>query len=241
MQHFFVKPSDIEKNKITIFGNDAFHITKVLRLHKGNKLTVSDGYNLYEVEILRESVKQVKCNILKRVEPKHDKIKLILMQCLPKSAKMDMIIQKGTELGVNCFIPLKCKRSIVKLEDKKAAKLKRWQKIAFEASKQSRRIKVPEISHPVSFIEALNKIPPDALFLMPWEGETTTSLKDVLGSVRNPKEVYIAIGPEGGFDEEEVSFAREHGARIVSLGSRIMRTETAGLYVSSVVIYLFSD
>ena len=244
MHHFFVAPSDVEQDRVFIKGSDARHIAKVLRLIKGDKITVSDGAkNLYKVELANVALNVVECRIIESISIETQPyFKLTLMQCLPKSSKMELVIQKGTELGVSCFVPLMCKRTIVKLDEKSIkTKLRRWKKIAYEAAKQSRRLTVPEVLEPVSLREAIEKIDEKALILMPWEGEQAVLLKDVLSEYEKLNRAYVIIGPEGGFETEEVELAKKHNAKIVSLGKRIMRTETAGLYVASVLVYLFGE
>jgi len=213
-------------------------------LIKGDKITVSDGAkNLYKVELANVALNVVECRIIESISIETQPyFKLTLMQCLPKSSKMELVIQKGTELGVNCFVPLMCKRTIVKLDEKSIkTKLRRWKKIAYEAAKQSRRLTVPEVLEPVSLREAIEKIDEKALILMPWEGEQAVLLKDVLSEYEKLNRAYVIIGPEGGFETEEVELAKKHNAKIVSLRKRIMRTETAGLYVASVLVYLFGE
>ncbi|MCL0051937.1 16S rRNA (uracil(1498)-N(3))-methyltransferase [Peptococcaceae bacterium] len=244
MHHFFVAPSDVEQDRVFIKGSDARHIAKVLRLIKGDKITVSDGAkNLYKVELANVALNVVECRIIESISIETQPcFKLTLMQCLPKSSKMELVIQKGTELGVSCFVPLMCKRTIVKLDEKSIkTKLRRWKKIAYEAAKQSRRLTVPEVLEPISLREAIEKIDEKALILMPWEGEQAVSLKDVLSEYEKLNRAYVIIGPEGGFETEEVELAKKHNAKIVSLGKRIMRAETAGLYVASVLVYLFGE
>ncbi|MCL0106288.1 16S rRNA (uracil(1498)-N(3))-methyltransferase [Peptococcaceae bacterium] len=244
MHHFFVAPSDVEQDRVFIKGSDARHIAKVLRLIKGDKITVSDGAkNLYKVELANVALNVVECRIIESISIETQPyFKLTLMQCLPKSSKMELVIQKGTELGVSCFVPLMCKRTIVKLDEKSIkTKLRRWKKIAYEAAKQSRRLTVPEVLEPISLREAIEKIDEKALILMPWEGEQAVLLKDVLSEYEKLNRAYVIIGPEGGFETEEVEIAKKHNAKIVSLGKRIMRTETAGLYVASVLVYLFGE
>lgn len=244
MHHFFVAPSDVEQDRVFIKGSDARHIAKVLRLIKGDKITVSDGAkNLYKVELANVALNVVECRIIESISIETQPyFKLTLMQCLPKSSKMELVIQKGTELGVSCFVPLMCKRTIVKLDEKSIkTKLRRWKKIAYEAAKQSRRLTVPEVLEPISLREAIEKIDEKALILMPWEGEQAVLLKDVLSEYEKLNRAYVIIGPEGGFETEEVELAKKHNAKIVSLRKRIMRTETAGLYVASVLVYLFGE
>ncbi|MCL0077829.1 16S rRNA (uracil(1498)-N(3))-methyltransferase [Peptococcaceae bacterium] len=244
MHHFFVAPSDVEQDRVFIKGSDARHIAKVLRLIKGDKITVSDGAkNLYKVELANVALNVVECRIIESISIETQPyFKLTLMQCLPKSSKMELVIQKGTELGVSCFVPLMCKRTIVKLDEKSIkTKLRRWKKIAYEAAKQSRRLTVPEVLEPISLREAIEKIDEKALILMPREGEQAVLLKDVLSEYEKLNRAYVIIGPEGGFETEEVELAKKHNAKIVSLGKRIMRTETAGLYVASVLVYLFGE
>jgi 16S rRNA (uracil1498-N3)-methyltransferase len=155
---------------------------------------------------------------------------------------MDLIVQKATELGVYKFIPLVCERSVVKLSgDKSQRRSERWQRIAQEAAKQCRRPEIPEVLPPVGWEEALSGMPEGVNAIIPWEEENQKSLKKILGESQLQGDVYVFIGPEGGFTSAEVELARSRGVRPVTLGPRILRTETAGLAVLAIILYQFGD
>ncbi len=242
MSHFFVDPADIKRGQALITGPDVKHIQKVLRLGIGDTVTLFDGQgNKYQANIADYSREAVYLKIIKKeVAEGEPPINVTVVQCLPKGDKMDLVIQKGTELGVSRFIPLKCSRSVVKLDSKKGLeRQKRWQKIALAAAKQCRRPMVPEVTAPMDWPDVLANVPPDALLLIPWEGETSTSIRDVLS--QKYQDVYIVIGPEGGFEPHEIDAARRYKAKTVSLGPRILRTETTGLALISIIMYLHGD
>jgi len=245
MHRFFVAPEQVKDGKITITGTDVVHIVKVLRLRAGDLITVLNGRGkIYEAMLEEISRDEVTCAVL-REETVVDEpgLKLTLVQGLPKGDKMDFIIQKATELGVSRIIPLACERAVVKLTgDKQQRRHDRWQRIALEAAKQSRRPDVPEIAALATWEDVLAGISENTMALIPWEMEKTTSLKKALidyeksGSLN---ELYIFIGPEGGFTAAEVSMACSHGVKPVTLGPRILRTETAGLAVMAMILYQF--
>ncbi|MTI81484.1 MAG: 16S rRNA (uracil(1498)-N(3))-methyltransferase [Firmicutes bacterium] len=244
MPRFFVEPNNIKNNKAVITGPDVKHIKKVLRLKEEDEVTILDGLGgQYQAEIYRLENDSVICNILHQQQAVGEPpVNVTMVQCLPKSDKMELVIQKGTELGVRQFIPLQCERSVVKLNEKKTVeRQKRWQRVALEASKQCRRPMVPKVEKPVSWQKFLNDVPSNSLLLLPWEDETTEKLHNLLQGQHNINEIYIIIGPEGGFGQEEVEMARSYGAKTVSLGPRILRTETAGLALASILMYLHGD
>ncbi len=247
MYRFFVLPEDIEGNIATIKGSDVNHIKNVLRLNEGNNIIIFDGtgkqYEL-SIEYVRD---EVRGRIINRQEIK-DKVpvKIILLQGIPKSSKMDFVIQKCTEVGVNKIIPLITERTILKLNAKKLIeKQKRWQRIAKSSAQQSYGIEVPQIDEPVALFEALEKVDKETLNLIAWESETDNSLKNILRknyslTKRTALQISIFVGPEGGFSHQEVEQARLKGVIPVSLGSRILRTETAGLAIAIMILYEMS-
>lgn len=244
MARFFVDPCNITRDKAVITGSDVKHIKKVLRMKEGDEITLLDGLgNQYDAEICSLEKDAVICTQLKKTKAVGEPpVHLTIVQCLPKADKMELVIQKGTELGVSSFIPLQCQRSVVRLDNKKAAsRQQRWQKIALEAAKQCRRPLVPLVEKPMCWQEVFNNFPENALVLMPWEGESSASLEGVLSSSTGWEKIYIIIGPEGGFEKEEVELAKQYGAKSISLGPRILRTETAGLALASIIMYLYGD
>ena len=166
-------------------------------------------------------------------------MKIYLFQGLPKGDKMELIIQKAVELGVHKIIPVEMNRCVVKLDGKKkASKTARWQAIAESAAKQSKRTLVPEIEIPVSYTEAIKKAADLDLFLVPYESKRgMEDTKDALSLMKKSSSVGILIGPEGGFADAEVELARASGFEFCTLGGRILRTETAGLAVLSIIMF----
>ena len=242
LARFFVETEQISENAINIFGDDVKHISKVLRLRVSEIITVCDKQgNDYECSIEEISSDKVIAKILSfRKNSAESEIKITLFQGMPKSDKMDLIIQKCIELGVSKIIPVITKRAVSRPSDGDK-KIIRWQKIAAEAAKQCGRGIIPEIGKMISFADAMKiGASDDALSIMPYECENEGKLKDALKAC-NKKKVYVFIGPEGGFEESEVALAKKNGIKTVTLGPRIMRTETAPLAVCSVIMYEIGD
>ena len=244
MRKFFVKSNQINGNYISIIDEDVNHIKNVLRLAIGEKIKICDKDNSknYVSEIVEITNHEVNCTIIEEVEGEAEgNVELHIYQGLPKADKMELILQKGTELGVSKFIPVALKRCIVKLDGKDALKkIERWQKITEVASKQSGRDIVPEVANIETINDICNKINDYDLVMLAYELEENNYIKTELLNIKNTKENYkiaIVIGPEGGIDDKEAERLKEAGAKIVSLGKRILRTETVALQVSSIVMY----
>lgn len=241
MPKFFTARENISENEIIIDSEDAKHIKKVLRLSEGAVITVCDGRGIdYEAEICGIEQNRIKCRILSsHVCDTEPEVKVTLYQGLPKASKMDYIIQKTTELGISRIVPAKLSRCVVKLENAAAEtkKTERWQKIAYEAAKQSGRGVVPEVSAPMSIEEIIKEITCDELCFVPYECEQETRLKDVLKDAGAVKSVSFIIGPEGGFDVTEIEKLKAAGIKTITLGRRILRTETAGEAVLAMLMY----
>ncbi len=243
-RRFFVSPSVWGQEEIPITGPDVKHIVKVLRLGIGDVLELLDGQgNGMVARIQKIEKEQVLCLCEHSFSPQgQPSLRVTLLQGLAKGEKMEYIIQKATELGVSQVIPLSCHRAVVRLdESKKVAKGQRWQRIAFEAAKQCRRPDVPLVQQPVDFQKAMAALPEDALCLLLWEGEKKQGLKEILLATTAPQEVYVVVGPEGGFTEEEVAWSLAQGALPVSLGPRILRTETAGPACLAILMHCWGD
>ena len=245
MHHFFVSPNQIDDKYVTITGGDVNHIKNVLRMKVDEELLISNGQDKdYYCKIEAISDDEIKALILdEEFEGTELPTELYLFQGLPKSDKMELIIQKAVELGVKEIIPVATKRCVVKLDDKKeASKIKRWQAISESAAKQSRRTIIPEISSVMSFKEAINRAKDFELGIIPYENfKDMKETKEVLSKVQKGIKIGIFIGPEGGFDEQEVNQAEEIGAKPITLGNRILRTETAGEAVLAMVMYEIGD
>lgn len=241
---FFVDPGRINDNLARITGPDVIHITRVLRLGKGSTVVVLDGRGRScEAEIVSSGRDEVVCEIKKELSPAPAcPVQVTLVQGIPKGDKMDTIIQKGTELGVSRVIPLVCRRAVVKLDGERISrKVERWQRIALEAAKQCRRPDVPEVSEPAGLNSVLAGMPENCVALIPWEEENRNSLKDILYKSSAVEEIYVFIGPEGGFTSGEVEQAQAAGVLPVTLGPRILRTETAGIAVLAMVLCRWGD
>lgn len=241
MHHFFTDPSQVRDDKIFIEGTDVNHMKNVLRMRPKEQVQISDqsGWNyLCELEAFEE--KQARFRILETQRSQNElKSRLYLFQGLPKSDKMELIIQKAVELGVYEVIPVATHRAVVKLDEKKAAKkIARWNAIAEGAAKQSGRDVIPTVKNVMTLGEALAYAADLDLLLMPYEDEEgMEKTRRVINGIRQGQSVGIFIGPEGGFEEAEVQKAQEKGAVPITLGRRILRTETAGLAVLSILMY----
>ena len=241
MQQFFAEPSWIRENKIFMQGSDVNHIRNVLRMKPGEDVRVNDGRGkTYLCCISSYEEQTAVLDILKELDSDTElPSRIILFQGLPKGDKMEWIVQKAVELGVYAIVPFAAKRSVVKLDEKKAAKKQaRWQLIAKGAAEQSGRGIIPEVSTVRTFAEALGMAGDLDVVLIPYELEE--GMKEtvrILEEIAPGQSVGIFIGPEGGFEEEEVERAKEAGAYAITLGKRILRTETAGLTTLSVLMY----
>lgn len=242
MYHFFVKPEQIGPREIRILGGDVNHIRNVLRMGPGEQITVSSGEDKkeYRCEIAWIGEEAVTAKIM-WVEESGAELpsKVYLFQGLPKGDKMELIIQKAVELGVCEVIPVATKRTVVKLDKKKEeAKQKRWNAISESAAKQSKRMIVPEVKPVMSFAQAVKYAASCDVKLIPYElAEGMEKTKKLFSQIRAGQSVAVFIGPEGGFDEEEITLAAEAGLQPITLGRRILRTETAGMTVLSVLMF----
>lgn len=246
MPKFFVFGELGTNNNIEIKGEDAHHIIKVLRYKLGDVIKISNGQDLEGTGVIEEvDKKNIKIKI--RIIEKNNIVKirpvLSLYQGLLKGDKMDFVIQKNTELGVARIIPLITQRTVVDLSDKKIeARALRWEKIAKQASKQCMRPDMPRVEPVLNFNEALVDAKKHQKVLIPWELEKSVSLKNVLKPIdKSICNIAVLIGPEGGFSEEEVKIAIMEGFEPVSLGPRILRSETASITVCSIIMYELGD
>lgn len=244
MHRFFVSKENILNDVITIEGDDVQHISRVLRLEEGDKITLCDQQGTdYIVSIESVSKHSVRTNIMDKEPSKGEpSIDVVLYQGVPKSTKMDLIIQKCTEMGITRIVPVMTARTVVKLESEKdeAKKVMRWTKIAEEAAKQSKRGIVPTVEMPMSLEKALQDSKTLDLTLIPYELEKGNSVKATL-QTKQPKSVGFFVGPEGGFDTFEIDKAKQQGVVPVTLGNRIMRTETAGFAILTCIMYQYDQ
>jgi 16S rRNA (uracil1498-N3)-methyltransferase len=238
MPKFFVEKSQISGGAITITGEDAAHIARVLRTREGDALTVCDGLgNDYDVRVTRVSPTEVSTAIERcyrcGAEPA---VEVILFQALPKQGKMEVIIQKTTELGVAKIIPVSSARCVAKPTDK----LTRWRRVAREAAKQCGRGCIPEVCETVSFDEAAARLSLMEHRVMLYECEQTVRLRQILSGAAIAQ-IGMLVGPEGGFDGAEAALARARGIPTVTLGKRVLRTETAAAATLPVIMYSQND
>ena len=248
MNRFFVDVENIieQENYIRMDDQeDRKHLLKVLRLNIGDCVEISDGCGyvyIAEIQSISESAIDLKLLEKRKSEAEPD-VKITLFQSIPKSDKMEIIIQKTVELGITEIVPVISRRTVVRLHSKnEQKKLERWRKIASEAAKQCKRGIIPNVHPPISFEQMLEQICQYDFVVIPYEKEKELGLKDLLKN-RGPawKKIGIVIGPEGGFAEEEISTAKRAGAVSVTLGPRILRTETAGFVALSIFMYEIGD
>ena len=250
MPRFFVKNEQIENTEISIIGEDIKHIKNVLRKQIGDIIEIcnQETGETYKCQISEIREEKIINNIIEEISSEENKIKVDIYQGLPKADKMELIIQKSVELGVNSIIPVEMKRCVVKLDAKsESKKIERWQKIAESAAKQSGRTTIPEIGKITKVEEIAQMIDKYDLVIVCYENEKEITLKSQLlqlkEQVLNKQEIKIAIviGPEGGLEEKDVELLNQNGAKIVTLGNRILRTETVALNVLSIIMYEFDN
>ena len=242
MYHFFVTPAQIVDGYAVITGQDVNHIRNVLRMKAGEQVGIRDGISRsYICELENIGGEEIRARILEEDTNLSElPAELYLFQGLPKSDKMELIIQKMTELGVYRIVPVSMKRSVVKLDKKKAdSKVKRWNMISESAAKQSKRSIIPEIMPVCTFNEALEMSQQLDVKLLPYEcADGMAKTKKIIENLKGNESIGIFIGPEGGYDLDELSKAKEEGWEEITLGKRILRTETAGMMLMSVLMYM---
>ena len=242
MPRFFVKTEQIEENKIQIIGEDVKHIKNVLRKQIGDIIEICNSENgkAYNCEIINIEEKYIDAKILKELKEEKNNILVDIYQGIPKSDKMELIIQKSVELGVNAIIPVAMKRCVAKIEPKdENKKIERWQKISESAAKQSGRTIIPEVRKIVTIQDIAKLTEQYDSVIVAYENEKQNTIKKELLKLKNKEQVKIAvvIGPEGGLEDNDVKLLEEVGANIVTLGNRILRTETVALNILSVIMY----
>lgn len=243
MQKFFVEENQIENDKINITGEDVRHISNVLRMQKGEQILIGNKETLetYLTEIEYIEKEKVIIKIIEKLnEQTESNVEIDLYQGLPKADKMELIIQKTTEIGVSKIIPIEMVRCIVKLDEKDAKKkIERWKKVAEGAAKQSKRSKIPEIKNKIKIKELESIISQYDAFYVAYEEENEITLKKELKKLKEQGKykIGILVGPEGGIAKEEIEKLIQYNAKIVTLGKRILRTETAPIVLVSNIIY----
>lgn len=244
MYQFFVESSqiNIEHKRVIITGGDVNHIKNVLRMKPGEEIAVSNGADgkEYRCGILELEQERVVCELrFIREDGVELPAKVYLFQGLPKADKMELIVQKAVELGVYQIIPVATKRCVVKLDEKKAgAKIARWQGIAEAAAKQSKRAVIPQVAEVNTFSQAVKMAADMDVKLIPYElAEGMDKTRELIGGLQCGQSVAVFIGPEGGFEDAEIQEALANGIEPITLGRRILRTETAGITVLSWIMY----
>ncbi len=243
MPKFFVKTNQINKNRITLYEDDVNHIANVLRKQIGEEINICnmDTSENFLCKIKEISKENIECEIIKTLKSETESsIDITIFQGLPKAEKMELIIQKCTELGVNTFVPVQMERCIVKLDTKsEIKKLDRWKKIAETAAKQSGRDIIPKVENIINLQKLLYSIQKYDIVLLAYENEKENTLKNALNTVKGKENLKIGviIGPEGGIEEKEVEQLVKAGAQRITLGKRILRTETVGIVISSIITY----
>lgn len=245
MYRFFIKEEQIHDGMIEICGSDVNHIKNVLRMKTGDKVYLSNGSDLeYECSLLEWT----EDTILAKIEDVHGMetelpVKITLYQGLPKGDKMEMIVQKAVELGVAEIVPVAMKRCVVKFDAKKAAKkVSRWNTIALSAAKQAKRGIIPEVREVRNFKDILEEVQDIEFMLVPYEeAKGMQASKELISQAKGKKSIGIIIGPEGGFEKEEIEQLKAAGGQTMSLGKRILRTETAGMTVLSILMFTIEE
>lgn len=247
MYKFFVTEDQIEENQIIIKEEDVNHIKNVLRLEKCEKIEIANITNgcQYLSQIIELNSNTIKCEIIEQLDSTRETgLYLHIFQGLPKAEKLETIIQKTIEIGVCEITPVMMQRCVVKLDDKvKERKMIRWRKIAEVAAKQSKRDQIPKINNPINLKNIYEKLENYDIVLVAYENETENKIKRILQqiTVKQKMRIAVIIGPEGGLEEQEVQDLIKKGAKTISLGTRILRTETAPIVLSSIIMYEFDE
>ena len=244
MYHFFVSEEQINGENAYIEGSDVNHIANVLRMKPGEELLISvRGDWDYLCKIVDIETDRVNLKVLESMEQRELPVNITLLQGIPKSDKLEMIIQKAVELGVSEIIPVKTKRVVVKIDEKKVdTKVNRWNAIAESAAKQSKRSIIPKVYEPMSIDNALEIVKDFGVKLIPYENaDGIDKTRRILDNMDKTKNIAVFIGPEGGFEESEVERIKNSGFEVITLGKRILRTETAGLALFSNIMIRLED
>ncbi|EJP21974.1 RNA methyltransferase, RsmE family [Lachnoanaerobaculum sp. ICM7] len=244
MYHFFVSEEQINGENAYIEGSDVNHIANVLRMKPGEELLISvRGDWDYLCKIVDIETDRVNLKVLESMEQRELPVNITLLQGIPKSDKLEMIIQKAVELGVSEIIPVKTKRVVVKIDEKKVdTKVNRWNAIAESAAKQSKRSIIPKVYEPMSIDNALEIVKDFGVKLIPYENaDGIDKTRRILDNMDKTKNIAVFIGPEGGFEESEVERIKNSGFEVITLGKRILRTETAGLALLSNIMIRLED
>jgi 16S rRNA (uracil1498-N3)-methyltransferase len=244
MHRFFVSPQAIRDDRVILHGSLVHQIRDVLRMHPGDNIVLLDNSGwAYRAELVTIDRDAVRGHVIERwrleTEPAS---RITLYQGLLKGQKFEWVLQKGTEIGIAAFVPVLAARCIIgTVNDVSDARVERWERIIVEAAEQAGRAALPHLSNVMLFANACEQAGRAGLALVPWEGERSRGLREALQNVPKSREISLFIGPEGGFADEEVAAAQDHGVMPVSLGPRILRAETAGLAAASAILFELGD
>lgn len=242
VQRYFVTPDAFQGDTVSFIGEDFHHMTRVLRLRAGDRVIACDGSGRDAlVQIVSITSDHVVAQIVHELaHPRELSLRITLAQGLAKGEKMDVIVQKATELGAHAIVPFTSTRTIVKLDDKKERqRLARWHKIAKEAAEQAHGSRIPHIGEVVSFSQLVASGSTYDMRLLAYENEQQYPISAAMDELSATSTVLLVIGPEGGFSEDEVQLAVQHGFTPVSLGRRILRTETASIAALAILGHRF--
>lgn len=242
---FFLEQAYTVGDEAVLSATDSRHLSRVLRVRLGDEITVVSANRVFNAEVVGVG-EEVRVRLSEELEAYTEApLDLILLQGLAKGERMEIVIQKAVELGVSKIIPVACERSVVRISaDKAAAKQARWQKIADSAAKQCGRTRLPEIAPPMSMAAAIDSLPEGCRVIMPWEEADGDGVGMTMAAAlreERPAAAAVIIGPEGGLTAEEADLAEKAGARLVTLGKRILRTETAAIVSVALVMYGWGD
>lgn len=244
MPRFFIENKQVNDNRINILGEDINHIKNVLRKNIGETIEIcnKDNQENFICKIIQLNNDEIVCEIIKKIDSQESNVEITVFQGLPKADKMELIIQKSVELGVFDITPVEMKRCIVKLSEKdENKKIERWQKISEVAAKQSGRNIIPKINNIVNVEKICNLSEKYDILIVAYENEKNLTLKETLKKIRDEQKqnikIAIVIGPEGGLEEKDVAKMALSGAKVVTLGKRILRTETVALNMISNIMY----
>ncbi len=238
MHRFFIPPDQIDENQAVLMDAAAHQICKVLRMEMGQHIVVLDNFGYeYELELAHVERKQVIGKVIeKRPSANEPTTQITLFQSLLKRDKFELILQKVTEIGVTQIVPIVTQRSLIQTTEMKANKQSRWQRILAEAAEQSRRGRIPKLHPPMKFEEAVKQVSDYQLSLIAFEGGGVT-IKTAVSNMQPPKKIALFIGSEGGFTDNEIQLAQHHGVTAITLGSRILRAETAALVAPALILH----
>jgi 16S rRNA (uracil1498-N3)-methyltransferase len=244
MHRFFIPPKSIHDNRVLLRGTIVHQIRDVLRMRPGDEIVLLDNSGwAHRTELVTLDRDTVRGRVVEKWKLETEPAaRITLYQGLLKGQKFEWVLQKGTEIGIAAFVPVLAARCVIgSLDDVSDTRIERWEKIIVEAAEQAGRASLPHLSAAILFSHACENAVRGGLSLIPWEGEHSRGLREALQQVPKSKEINLLIGPEGGFAEEEIATAQGYGILPVSLGSRILRAETAGLVATAAILYELGD